>query len=110
VVETLVGARILSQVLGLNVGNEEKLTYRQVLEKWYQSQGKKDGEDSLKEEITAILQGGYLEKLRGKDLDGVTLDEMVRMTNMTSEDFHRVFLSWVEGKYWIPIIMSKQLT
>lgn len=102
VVETLVGARVLSRVLDINIGKDERLTYRQVLERWYQNQGKQDGEASLKDEILAILKGGHLEKLKGKELDGVTLEEMIQMTGMTPEDFHKVFLSWVEGKRFIP--------
>ncbi|KAG8848535.1 galactokinase [Serendipita sp. 411] len=96
VVETLVGAKVLSRILGVPTQLNERATYREVLQSWWNQGGKEDGEDSLKEEITALLQGGYLEQLKGKDNDGVLLEEMVTMSGMSNDDFTRVFLSWVE--------------
>ncbi|PVF95540.1 Galactokinase [Serendipita vermifera] len=96
VVETLVGAKVLSRVLGIDVGPKERLTHREVLERWTKKEGRVDSEENLKEEISALLKGGYLEQLKGKDQDGVLLEQMVEMTGMTSESFHETFLSWVE--------------
>lgn len=98
VVETLAGAHVLSRVLGINYGNEERLTYRQVLHKWVEKQGKVDSEEHLKDAITTLLESGSLDRLKGKSQDGVLLEEMIEMCGMTSEDFHKVFLSWVEGE------------
>ncbi|KAG8812554.1 galactokinase [Serendipita sp. 399] len=100
VVETLVGAKVLSRILGVPTGLDERATYREVLARWWKKEGKEDSEDSLKEEIAALLRGGYLEKLKGKDNDGVLLEQMITMTGMNEDDFHRVFLSWVE-EIWI---------
>jgi hypothetical protein len=100
VVETLVGARVLSRILGLEVDPEERATYRQVLERWWNKQGNEDNETNLKDEITALLEGGCLEKMKGKQQDGVLLQEMIEMSGMTEADFHRVFLSWVEGVFF----------
>jgi galactokinase len=97
VVETLVGAKVLSRVLGLEVEPKQRLTYREVLEKWTKKEGRIDSEDNLKDEISALFKGGYLEQLKGKDQDGVLLEQMIEMTGMTSELFHETFLSWVEG-------------
>ena len=99
VVETLAGARVLSRILGITYDPEERLTYRQVLHKWLESQGKEDREEYLKDAITTLLDSGSLEKLKGKSLDGVLLEEMIEMCGMSKEDFHRVFLSWVEGMF-----------
>lgn len=99
VVETLVGARVLSRLLGLEVDPEERATYRQVLERWWKKKGNEDNETNLKDEITALLEGGYLEKMKGKQQDGVLLQGMIEMSGMTEADFHRVFLSWVEGAF-----------
>lgn len=93
VVETLVGAKILANILGVKTGEEERAAYREVLQRW---RGEKDSEEALKEEITALLEGGYLEKLKGKEQLGVTLEEMVEMSGLSSDVFHKVFLSWVE--------------
>lgn len=96
VVETLAGARVLSRVLGINYGLEERLTYRQVLHKWIEKQGKEDNEKYLKDAITTLLDSGSLDKLKGKSQDGVLLEEMIEMCGMNKEDFQKVFLSWVE--------------
>lgn len=101
VVETLVGACVLSRILGLEVNPEERATYRQVLERWWKKKGNEDNETNLKDEITALLEGDYLEKMKGKQQDGVLLQEMIEMSGMTEADFHRVFLSWVEGAFLI---------
>ena len=94
VVETLVGAKILARILGVKTGDDERATYREVLQRWW---GEKDSEETLKDEITALLDGGYLEKLKGKEQLGLTLDEMMEMSGLSPEAFHKVFLSWVEG-------------
>jgi galactokinase len=97
VIETLAGARVLSRALGIKYEPEERLTYRQVLHKWAEKVGMEDSEENLKNEITVLINSGYLEHLQGKNTDGVTLEEMAKMCGMSDEEFHQVFLSWVEG-------------
>ena len=60
VVETLVGARVLSRVIGIKYEPEERLTYRQVLHKWLEKEGKEDSEENLKDAIVALLDAIYI--------------------------------------------------
>lgn len=102
VVETLAGARVLSRVLGICYDPKERLTYRQVLQNWIQREGEvEDDEEHLEDAITALLDSGSLEKLKGKTQTGVTLSEMAEMCGLDKEEFHRVFLSWVDGIFRI---------
>lgn len=100
VVETLVGAHILGKQLGLSLGKNDKPTYREILRRWWENQGKEDSEESLREEISAILSGEYLENLKGKKEEGLLLEEMLEMTQLSPTDFHQLFLSWVEGAFF----------
>ena len=97
VVETLVGARVLANVLGLAIDPTRK-TYREVLGEWWTSLGNVDDEASLKDAILNLLESGHLERLKGKEQEDVTLDEMVERTSLTREEFYDTFLSWVTGE------------
>jgi galactokinase len=106
VVETLVGARVLSRILGVKYDPKERLTYRQVLHKWVEKEGKEDSEENLRDAIVGLLDSGYLEQLKGKTMDGVTLEQMADMCGVNNTDFHKVFLSWVEGNASALILSS----
>ena len=98
VVETLVGARVLANVLGLAIDQTRRKTYREVLGEWWTSLGNVDDEPSLKGAILNLLESGHLERLKGKEQEDVTLDEMVERTSLTREEFYDTFLSWVTGE------------
>lgn len=98
VVETLVGARMLAKVLGLAIDLTRRKTYREVLGEWWTSLGNVDDEASLKDAILNLLESGHLERLKGKEQEDVTLDEMVERTSLTREEFYDIFLSWVTGQ------------
>ena len=98
VVETLVGAHVLAKVLGLAVKSTRRKTYREVLGEWWTTLGNIDDEATLKGAILSLLESGYLERLKGKGQEDVTLDEMVEMTGVTKGEFNDIFLSWVTGE------------
>jgi galactokinase len=99
VVETLVGARVLAKGLGIKVGDTEKVTLREVLDRWAGIEVEKDGNedvgklrDALKlidEKVESILGAG-----NGKN--GLTFDEMVQASGLSVGKFKEVYLSWVE--------------
>ncbi|KAJ7576828.1 Galactokinase [Mycena floridula] len=99
VVETLVSARILAKHLAIPVGPKEKITLREVV-------GRLGGEDVKGEpemDIESLMKGlermkVEVECLKPSNNDGqlgVTLEEMIQMTGLSSEEFHDVYLSWV---------------
>ena len=107
VVETLVGARVLARVLGVRVGDRERVTLREVL-------GRVIGEGKGEEASIEVLERGMermereVEVLKPKGRGpgageegnaelGVTMEEMVEMSGLSPEVFHDVYLSWVEG-------------
>lgn len=106
VVETLVGARVLAKALGINVGEKEKITLREVVGRLV---GEKEGEeiDGIDLRNALVRMGKEVEALKPKgraDNDtelGVTLDEMVEMSGLTQAAFHEVYLSWVDGQLCI---------
>jgi hypothetical protein len=107
VVETLVGARVLAKVLGLSIEPTTRKTYREVLGEWWTTLGNVDDEANLKDAILTLLESGYLEGLKGKEQEGVTLDEMADMTGLTEEEFNEIFLSWVTGEYVFPHLFQE---
>ena len=101
VVETLVGARILANSLGVEVGPRDRITLREVVSKF---SGEKDGEDMGPDELEkslAVLEE-KLEVLKPKQPDngqlGVTMDEMIKMTGLSKDLFEEVYLSWVDSE------------
>lgn len=106
VVETLVGARVLANHLGVNIGRAEKVTFREVLGRWVSGDGKESGKeievgklrDGL-QRILAELEGlkPSPEKVAGGQL-GVTLEEMINLSGLPEPEFHKLYLSWVEGR------------
>ncbi|KAJ3977599.1 Galactokinase [Lentinula raphanica] len=113
VVETLVAARVLARHLELKVGNTERITLREVV-------GRLAGEF---EEVGEMPVEWLLETLKRMEREiehlkppnsdisseaqlGVTMEEMIAMSGLTAEEFQDVYLSWVEGESFIPIICS----
>lgn len=100
VVETLVAARVLARGLHVSVGKEEKITLREVLDRWL---GVEEGEEieaeRLEEGLERILE--QVEGILGGDgrKDGLTMEEMIHASGLSSDDFNRVYLSWVEGTF-----------
>lgn len=106
VVETLVGARILANRLGVNVGREEKITFREVLGRWISGNEKdlgvevdvgklKDGLQRILVEVEGLKPP--LEKIVDGRL-GVTLEEMINLSGLPELEFRQLYLSWVEGR------------
>lgn len=100
VVETLVGARILAKRLGVAVGTDEKITLREVLGRLGGEGDKGENEltvEKLVDSLETILK--EVEGLKPSNGEtGVTLEEMVELSGMSKEHFHRVYLSWVQGE------------
>lgn len=101
VVETLASARILAKQLGVAVRPKEKITLREVVgriggedEKGHPELGINDLAQGL-EHLIAKVDGLKSTKVEGQL--GVTLNEMVELSGLTSEEFHELYLSWVEG-------------
>ena len=100
VVETLVAARVLANSLRVPVAEKEKITLREVIDRY------RDGDDySDDEEVDRVLgyllESDQLDALKSKvvrsDNFGVTMDEMVEMSGMPRDTFHEVYLSWVDS-------------
>ncbi|KAF9060500.1 GHMP kinase [Rhodocollybia butyracea] len=89
VVETLAAARILARSLGIKVAKDEKVTLREVV-------GQLAGEVEERMECKA-------ERLKPRNATedgqlGVTMEEMIEMSGLSTEEFNKVYLSWVEVK------------
>jgi len=99
VVETLAAARILARHLGVRVGQEEKITLREVVGRLV-GEVEEEGEMPL-EKLKEVLQkmDGELEVLKptASDRLGVTMEEMIKMSGLSESEFDNVYLSWVEG-------------
>ncbi|KAF8181269.1 Galactokinase [Pholiota molesta] len=99
VVETLVGAYILAKAVGLQIGEKDKITYREVVGRFSgETPGEDMGSDALEKAITELEP--RLDVLKPANLEngqlGVTMDEMIKMTGLSQETFHEVYLSWVD--------------
>lgn len=105
VVETLVGARVLANRLGVEVGRTEKVTFREVLGRWISGDEKTSGKEleveKLKDGLERILV--EVEGLKPPPANvtdgqlGVTLEEMINLSGLSEPEFHQLYLSWVEG-------------
>lgn len=95
VVETLVGARVLANGLKVEIGDTEKITLREVLAKW--TNGHVDDVEHLEEALQKIDE--EVERIlgAGNGKTGLTFEEMVQASGMSTEAFNSVYLSWVEG-------------
>ncbi|KAK1223505.1 galactokinase [Marasmius sp. AFHP31] len=101
VVETLAAARILARHLNLPIGKDEKLQLREVVGRLV-GEVKEEGEMSTEKLIETLKRmDGEIEVLKPakESADGqlgVTMEEMVEKTGLTKEEFHQLYLSWVE--------------
>ncbi|TDL25723.1 galactokinase gal [Rickenella mellea] len=102
VVETLAAARVLGRRLGVKMANDEKITMREVLDRWL---GVKPGEElevaALKsglERISKEIDGLKLVESDGSDgtETGLTLEELIELSGLSASDFKQIYLSWVD--------------
>ncbi|KAG7451452.1 galactokinase gal [Guyanagaster necrorhizus] len=99
VVETLVGARVLARQLGLPLGEGEKITLREVAGRLV---GETADQEMSIEKLSEVLERMDMEvdglkpvgRDEGEEL-GVTMEEMIRMSGLSEEEFHEIYLSWV---------------
>ncbi|KAJ7081882.1 Galactokinase [Mycena belliarum] len=103
VVETLVGARVLARALGIAVGAREKITFREVVGRLMSEADVGPGGTGM--DAAALM--GVLHKMAEAveqlkppgSIDpefGATLEEMTAMSGLPADEFHEVYLSWVE--------------
>ncbi|KAJ7234182.1 GHMP kinase [Mycena haematopus] len=95
VVETLVGARALAFALGIPLDPRQKITFREVVgrltgESDVGTGGAGMGVDALMEVL------GRMGAAHGPRV-GATVDEMVALSGLPKEEFHEVYMSWVEA-------------
>ncbi|KAK0205077.1 ribosomal protein S5 domain 2-type protein [Desarmillaria ectypa] len=99
VVETLVGARVLARQLGLPLGKGERITLREVAGRLV---GEAADQEMSIEKLSEVLERMDMEvdglkpvgRDEGEEL-GVTMEEMIRMSELSEEEFHEIYLSWV---------------
>ncbi|KAJ7128380.1 Galactokinase [Mycena epipterygia] len=103
VVETLVGARALAKTLGVPVGARERITYREVVGKL--TAEPVVGAGGMGMDTDALMAGlrrmeVAVEMLRPQgsaDAElGTTMEEMVAISGLSADEFHEVYMSWVE--------------
>ncbi|KAJ7698456.1 Galactokinase [Mycena metata] len=103
VVETLVGARALARTLNVPVGAREKITFREVVGKFVDEPDVGKGGagmpvpalmDVLRRMETAV---DALKPPNSTDPEfGATMEEMILLSGLSAEEFHEVYMSWVE--------------
>ncbi|KAF9065537.1 ribosomal protein S5 domain 2-type protein [Rhodocollybia butyracea] len=101
VVETLAAARILARSLGIKVAKDEKVTLREVVGR-LAGEVEEVGEMPV-EWLSETLQRMECEAERLKPRNatedgqlGVTMEEMIEMSGLSTEEFNQVYLSWVK--------------
>lgn len=107
VVETLAAARILARRLGVKVEKDEKVTLREVVGR-LAGEVEEAGEmpiEWLSETLRRMEREA--EGLKSKEAAetgqlGVSMEEMIEMSGLSTEEFNQVYLSWVEGKIKFP--------
>ena len=97
VVETLVAARALANFLRIRIDEKEKITMREVVERYSEGNG-----EELERVLLSLLESDTLDILKQENHEfdhfGVTMDEMVKLSGMSKELFNEVYLSWVDGE------------
>ncbi|KAJ7157613.1 Galactokinase [Mycena crocata] len=103
VVETLVGARALARTLGVTVGAREKITFREVIGKLTaETDVGPSGVGMDVDALMAVLakMEAAVEKLKPAGSThaefGATMEEMIELSGLSAEEFHEVYMSWVE--------------
>ena len=87
----------------MNVGPNEKVTFREVLDRWL---GVIEGEEPdpvvLKSGLESIAK--HLDGLKSVDGDGsnsseigLSMDEMIKLSGLSEHDFKELYLSWVDS-------------
>ncbi|GJJ08335.1 hypothetical protein Clacol_002546 [Clathrus columnatus] len=96
VVETLVAARVLGRHLNISISKSEKITLKQVLGRFLGSSDDDEiGPEDLLKGLELIIP--KVDCLRKGDPDvGYTLEEMVEASGLSQEEFHELYLSWVD--------------
>jgi galactokinase len=107
VVETLVAARVLARRLRVPVAKTEKVTLKQVVDRFI---GVPEGEEAegstLRkglEQIISEADGLKQGDISDKEDTGLTLEEMVELSGLTQKEFHDLYLSWVDGEHVVSI-------
>lgn len=103
VVETFVGARVLCEKLGLKLKSQkERPTLREVVGRlggepeagWVPG----DDDDKLRAALKlAIDKAEVLKPVNASEQLGVTKETMIEWTGLSPEEFHEIFLSWIDG-------------
>ncbi|KAJ6459427.1 Galactokinase [Mycena vitilis] len=103
VVETLVGARALARSLGVAVEPREKVTLREVVGRLVsETDVHKGGAGMSVDKLMEVLgrMEAAVEALKPQgstDAEfGATMEEMVQMSGLSAEEFHELYMSWVE--------------
>jgi hypothetical protein len=103
VVETLVGARILANRLGISfVHAKERPTLREIVGRF----GDEPvggwvpvvDDDRLRAALQQMLGKIVLLKPNTVAQEGVTLETMIEWSGMAEKDFREVYLDWIDGK------------
>lgn len=99
VVETLVAARVLALKLSVPVGEKEKVTLREVLGRVV-GEDPGSGEDMdlgvLKQALERMIKEAEVLKPKGREEEGITLEEMIEWSGLSEDVFKEVYLSWVD--------------
>ncbi|KAJ7888906.1 hypothetical protein B0H14DRAFT_1182969 [Mycena olivaceomarginata] len=99
IVETLVGARALACTLGVSVDPREKITYREVIRRLDIGKGGEGMSVDALMEVLARMEAA-VEQLKPPGSThaefGATMEEMVAISGLSAEEFHEVYMSWVE--------------
>lgn len=102
VVETLVAARVLALKLSVPVGEKEKVTLREVLGRVV-GEDPGSGEDMdlgvLKQALERMIKEAEVLKPKGREEEGITLEEMIEWSGLSEDVFKEVYLSWVDGEW-----------
>lgn len=99
-------ARVLARHLDVPVLKTEKVTLKQVLGRFY---GFSDSDEIGPIELLKCLERiiPEVDRLKMGDPDvGFTLEEMVEASGLTREEFHELYLSWVDGKSQAHVIYA----
>lgn len=103
VVETLVAARVLAKGLGVKVSPKEKITLREVLDRWLHIDSQRsaakpeDDVDQLQAALQKIVPQVETILGAGNGKNGLTHEEMVEASGLGEAEFRDVYLSWVDG-------------
>ena len=113
VVETLAAARVLARRLGVEIRKEERVTLREVLDRWLKFTDPtpdqlKDGLERILAHVNDLkLQDGP--SVQGDEDPGHTLEEMIEVSGLDAPEFNELYMSRFEGES-APIWTTRVLT